>query len=326
MKYKSFRFNVKSIDNGNDKNIGIIKGLASTFGNIDRDGDIMMPGAFTESLNDFKDRDQKIPMLSSHQFDALIGGYDANEIRETSEGLEVVGQVDLNTQQGQESHSLAKNGFLTSFSIGFSATRANMSVDDDGNTLFHKVELFEISLTPFPANQEAVITSVKTATPYKDYSLADLGIDWDSTKSVEQIKNKTGSNEKPSATYKNGFMWFDAENPDLFASYKLPFVYADGDFEAIPKGIFAITAVLNGSRGGVDIPAKDRAGVERNVNGYYKKMDRDLPFPDSGLPSGAKNFTTDDQWVKRCKLITFLNENILAAKLNKVILDVRQSL
>lgn len=327
MKYKSFQFDVKGVHDDPDKNLGFISGLASTFNNVDRDGDIIMPGAFTDSLNDFNTRNQKIPMLSSHKFDALIGGYDVNDIVQDHQGLNVVGQVDLNTQQGRESLSLAKNGFLTSFSIGFNADRADISVDDDGHTVFKKITLFEISLTPFPANQEAIITSVKVAAPFKNYVLSDLDTDWDSTKSINQIKDKTGSDGNPSASYKTGFMWYDADNPDVFESYKLPFVYAnDGSFNAIPKGIFAITAVLNGARGGVDIPSKDIKAVERNVNGYYKKMDRDLPFPDSGLPTGGKSFTIDDHWVKRNELNTFMTKSILLFKLDKVISDVRNGL
>ena len=104
MIYKNFSLTVKSIDVDEANNLGIIKGYASTFGNIDRDGDIIEKGAFAESIQSFMAKNQKIPMLASHRSDNLIGGYPAELMAETEKGLEVVGQIDLNTKEGREKH------------------------------------------------------------------------------------------------------------------------------------------------------------------------------------------------------------------------------
>ena len=39
--YKSKLFKIKAMDSNNDDNLGYVSGLASTFGNVDREGDVM---------------------------------------------------------------------------------------------------------------------------------------------------------------------------------------------------------------------------------------------------------------------------------------------
>ena len=295
MKYKTFNFILKNVTTDDDeKNIGVIEGLASTFGNVDRDGDIIERGAFTDSILAQRKLKQNFPMFVAHKSENLIGGFDPFAMKETDEGLRVIGRVDLDTQKGRESMSLAKKGFLTSMSVGFGNNRDDVTLREGGGLLFKKVNLYEISLTPIPANTQAVITSAKKAQSYKNYPLTNQDVAWDSKKAISQIKAKTGSTDSPSATYRNGFMWFDESAADNFGSYKLPFTFViDGNFKAVPRALSAIVAVLKGGRGGVDIPSKDVNGVKRNVNGYFSKMGRDLPFPDVGSP---KEFDRDKKW------------------------------
>jgi len=325
MFHKNFNFVIKNISEDPIKNIGIVEGFASTFGNTDREGDIMMPGAFTKSIQALRSSNQKLPMLAGHR--DQIGGFDPNEMFENNIGLQVSGQIDLNIQEGREKYSLAKNGFLTSFSVAFFANRKNIDFSDDGQTRsFKEVELLEVSLVPIPANTNAVVTEVKGAMAYKNYPLMDQATPWSGEKATTQIKDKTGSTDAPSATYRNGFMWFDAKNADNFGAYKLPFVVVDdGSFKAVPRALSAIVAALKGGRGGVDIPAGDVNGVKRNVNGYFAKMGRELPFGDVGSP---KSFERDERWIEKndeSNIITLqkLDGMLLSQTLDKLILEVR---
>ena len=46
----------------------------------------------------------------------------------------------------------------------------------------------------------------------------------------------------------------------------------------MPRGVMAAAAVMQGSRGGVDLPAKDRGRVRSHLAKYYKKMDDTAPW------------------------------------------------
>ena len=143
----------------------------------------------------------------------------------------------------------------------------------------HEFELREISATPMPANTGATITEVREATSFKNYPLMDEDTVWDKSKAISQLKEYSKSDDVPTSTYKNGFMWFDSSAPDNFTSYKLPYVYVvDGKLQAVPKALSAIVSVLNGGRGGVDIPDSDKNKIKSNVSRYYKKMNKPDPF------------------------------------------------
>ena len=46
----------------------------------------------------------------------------------------------------------------------------------------------------------------------------------------------------------------------------------DGTLTAIPRGIFSCAGVMNGARGGVDIPDDDREAVMSRIARYYERM------------------------------------------------------
>jgi ClpP class serine protease len=107
--------------------------------------------------------------------------------------------------------------------------------------------------------------------PFKDYPIADKP--WDSTAAVRRWREKSGSTEKPSATYKNGFFWYDSEKPEVFGNYKLPFVdIVDGTAKAVRRGVSAANGAMAGARGGVQIPQADRAKVQAHIDKYRDKI------------------------------------------------------
>ncbi len=56
-----------------------------------------------------------------------------------------------------------KVGSVKGLSIGFAPPDpAKTSYDDDGNRILREIKLFELSLGPVPANQLALVTSVKS--------------------------------------------------------------------------------------------------------------------------------------------------------------------
>lgn len=129
----------------------VFEAYASTFGNIDHHDDVIMKGAFVESLK------KRTPKLAyQHDVTKLVGVIKAAE--EDDNGLLVRGEF-LNTPLGQQVYEEVKAGAITQMSIGFSTSEAEF--DDRGVRLIKEIDLYEVSFVTFPANEAAVVTSIK---------------------------------------------------------------------------------------------------------------------------------------------------------------------
>lgn len=277
LEYKTIGFTpseVKEVDLDGGR-YGLVKGLFSTYGNIDEVYDKVMPGAFNKSIEQYKQNGHQIPLLYRHS--ELIGGIKVDELKDTSEGLEGSALINLDVQRGREAYALAKQGVISSFSIGFTTIKSERN--REGIRELKEVRLGEVSMVPNPANTKAKITSVKAKKEVKSFELAPESHAWDKDAAIARIRKFTDSVDKPSARYKRAFMWYDKSKSDDFGSYKLPFVdVIDGKLKAVPRAIFAIAAVLDGGRGGVDISETDKAKIKAKVSRYYDLMDRESPF------------------------------------------------
>lgn len=84
-----------------------------------------------------------------------------------------------------------------------------------------------------------------------------------------------------------GCLWRsnEAESDSTVQSdYKLPFAdVIDGTVTAVPAGVFAAAAALEGARGGVDV-GDDTEAIRGRLNGYYSKMRREFDDPDITPP------------------------------------------
>lgn len=130
----------------------LCEGYVSTFNNVDLGNDMVMPGAFKDTLKS----GPKVRFLLSHDPRLVLGV--PKKLKEDSKGL--FGSFKISkTQLGQDTHQLLLDSALDSFSIGYSAEDWNM-VDGDVREL-HKVTLYEASLVPLSMNQEALVTGVK---------------------------------------------------------------------------------------------------------------------------------------------------------------------
>jgi ClpP class serine protease len=111
------------------------------------------------------------------------------------------------------------------------------------------------------------------ATPFRDLKIVDRP--WDKTAADRRLRSATGSTEKPSRSYRGGFFWFDSADWENFGAYKLPFVdVVDGEQVAIRRAVFAADAAMGGARGGVKIPQGDRAAVQRHIDRYKAKIEK----------------------------------------------------
>jgi HK97 family phage prohead protease len=127
---------------------GSFEGYASVFNNIDSYGDIMLPGAFEESL---AKRDQ-VPMLFNHWMDNLIGK--ATGMKEDDIGLKFTGRLTPGASMATDVYQHMKAGALDGVSIGYRVQPGGADMDGKVRTL-SRVDLMEISMVISPANKSA---------------------------------------------------------------------------------------------------------------------------------------------------------------------------
>ncbi|WP_281842790.1 HK97 family phage prohead protease [Sinisalibacter aestuarii] len=123
-----------------------IEGYASYFGEVDRGGDIVSPGAYARSLAALAARGGQVKMLWQHDPAQPIGVWD--EVREDGRGLFVKGRILADVAKGREAAALIGAGAIDGLSIGYRTVKATK--DDKGRRLLTELELWEVSLVTFP--------------------------------------------------------------------------------------------------------------------------------------------------------------------------------
>lgn len=258
-----------------DKDIGIVVGYAAAW-SVDLYNDQFAPGAFKESIAEYKKDNRNITLRDVHS--TTIGVIPIETVSEDDTGLRVEGHINLKTTVGRDAYELVKQGAKTDFSIGYFVR--DFAYKDGGKIReITKAEIVEVSLADYPVNKRANITQVKAVVDFQDLPLADRDREWDSDAALTRVRRFLDSEDSPSEEYKRAFLWYDADNEDLFSAYKLPIAdVIDDTLTAVPRAIFAAAAAINGARGGVNIPEEDMDGVKQHIERYYEKMDLPSPF------------------------------------------------
>lgn len=151
---RSFVLELKAADDGT------VEGYGSVFDVVDNYDDVIAKGAFKASLDAHKAAGTMPAMLWQHDASQPIGIW--TEMVEDSKGLRIKGMLALETTKGKEVHALLKLGALNGLSIGFMSKQWGYDRDTDVRTLT-EVDLWEVSLVTFPANQKARVTNVKAS-------------------------------------------------------------------------------------------------------------------------------------------------------------------
>jgi uncharacterized protein len=154
---KQFGFDIKDVSSE-----GLIEGYGSVFGgDPDSYGDIVMPGAFVDSLAQHR-RQKTMPlMLWGHQAGELPIG-DWTDMVEDGKGLRVQGKIDLADPVGARVHRAMQRKSVRGLSIGYETLDAETDPKRPGVTFLKQLDLWEVSPVNFPANRRAQLTSVKS--------------------------------------------------------------------------------------------------------------------------------------------------------------------
>jgi len=135
---------------------GSFEGYGAIFDNVDSYGETIVKGAFTKSLEDYAQKNQRVVMLWQHDIYNPIGVWE--NLHEDEKGLKGRGKLNLDVAKGRETYALMKQGALSGLSIGYTVVKGKPK----GNVrLLEELKLYEISAVTFPANGEARVSSVK---------------------------------------------------------------------------------------------------------------------------------------------------------------------
>lgn len=172
MSLETKQFGITELKFASDASGMTFEGYGAYFNNIDSYGDAIAPGAFTRTLKEAKRKGFWPAMLEQHG--NWLGGADNTPVgiwtslKEDDKGLLVEGKL-AETQRGKDLYALLKmepRPAISGLSIGFMTKKytAGTKPTEPRRTL-EDVELLEVSLVTFPANDKARISAVKSFNP-----------------------------------------------------------------------------------------------------------------------------------------------------------------
>lgn len=129
-------------------------------------GDVVAPGAFADTIAEWKDSGNVMPGLYGHRMDDpdYSVAY-ALDMGEDEYGWWVKGQFDLDSPKAEQVYRLVKSKRLNQLSFAFDVKEEGLVELDDGSTAneLRKLKVYEFSFVPVGANQDTSIVAVKSA-------------------------------------------------------------------------------------------------------------------------------------------------------------------
>lgn len=152
MEIKRVRLQLKEI-----ADTGEFTGLAAVYGNRDYGGDVILPGAFSKSI---QEKGGKFPLFYQHQVNVGV-----SEVEDTADGLLTKGFLNLQKQAAKDVHSdmmfYKAHGLHFGMSIGYKSIPDKTEVKN-GSRVLREVMLFENTLDELPMNDKARVLDVKS--------------------------------------------------------------------------------------------------------------------------------------------------------------------
>ena len=293
LQYKSFE--IKAYD----KLKGIITGYGSTYGNKDLVNEIVVRGALDESINAFNNGTKIIEFLYEHK-KGIVLNPSVDKLENDNIGMIAQGTV---SQIAKSVHPAEwqrvafyclKN--LGRMSMGYLVINAYAIIDgvktyyvkdgieDDDikevidelklTKYLEKIDLREVSFVGNPANPQARIFDIKSIN-LPTYPI-DIESSWDGTLAEKRWREYTNSIDKPTADYKKGFLYYDAQKQDNFTAYHLNVVdIVDGSPVVNAKAVSVAYAAMHGARRGLKVvPESEMPRLENTITKLYEKINR----------------------------------------------------
>ena len=146
---------------------GEFTALVSTFGNVDRVGDRILPGAWTKTLAEWTRSGDPIPIILAHQWDdpmAHIGIARPEDVKQTAKGLQVTGKLEVDDNPvARQVYKLMKRRSLKEFSIGYSVPTGGEKRAADGANEISDIRLAECGPCLKGIDPKTELQAVKSA-------------------------------------------------------------------------------------------------------------------------------------------------------------------
>lgn len=152
LQFKSLVGELKDLDTSKR----IVTGYLSAFGNKDHDGDIIVKGAFSKSINE---RKKDIFFLNQHNWAQPHGKF--NVLREDSKGLYFESAPLVDTTYSSDLLKLYDAGIVKEHSIGFVTMQSENDTKSNARMLT-ELKLFEGSNVTLGANSNTPFTGMKS--------------------------------------------------------------------------------------------------------------------------------------------------------------------
>ena len=156
IKVKDLLFKAEAV-----KEDGFFSGYCNVFDVKDSYDEIVRQGAFTESIQGWNAQNKMPPVLWNHDRNQPIGVW--TKLVEDEHGLYGEARLLINdVARAKEIHALMLAGAIDGLSIGYRLSKWAYNEKEDALELF-AIDLKEISVVTFPANEESRVDVVKSA-------------------------------------------------------------------------------------------------------------------------------------------------------------------
>ncbi|QOD13520.1 HK97 family phage prohead protease [Psychrobacter sp. 28M-43] len=155
LKTKQISFDVKAIEDD-----GTFSGYCSVFDVEDSYGDVVKAGAYAETIKEWAEKGKMPPVLWQHGRGDVIGVW--TKLVEDEKGLYGEGRLLIkDVTKAREAHALMKHGAIDGLSIGYRVRKWSFN-EEDGVLELLDIDLKEISIVTFPANEDSLVDNIKS--------------------------------------------------------------------------------------------------------------------------------------------------------------------
>lgn len=193
---------------------GTFEGYLTVWDTVDSYNSTFKRGSFAKTI---QNRSSKVKIFYDHEH--LVGS--SLELREDDHGVYGKGKLNLSVDKAVEAHEFMKDGTLEGLSFSFRSIKDSYI---GGVRVIEELELFEYGPVVFPANEEALVTGVRSedfnesltqemlyAKNYKVMSALEVTLDdiwWSGSTTADNVMGKI---DKALADFHTAYMEFAAE-------------------------------------------------------------------------------------------------------------------
>jgi len=162
---------VKTVAQADDLAEGEFEAIVSVFNTVDSVGDVVMPGAFKNTLAGFADKSAPVPVVWSHDWSDPFShiGYSVSA-EEVDAGLKIRGKLDIdNNPKAAQVYRLLKGGRVRDFSFAYEIKDGGFREKDDDGDMFdtpyelRELELFEVGPCLVGAHRDTELLDIKAS-------------------------------------------------------------------------------------------------------------------------------------------------------------------